>query len=82
MAQQLNVHTSLAQDPSLVPSIHIRRLTTACNSSSWRSDAFFWSLWISAFMCPYPHIHIIESKIKFYKNVKVNHRRYKVKESL
>lgn len=39
MAQQLRGHTAVREDPSLIPSSHIRQLTTACNSSSRVSEA-------------------------------------------
>lgn len=44
MAQQLRVHTAPLDNLNLVPSIHIRHLTTTCNSSHRGSGALFWSL--------------------------------------
>lgn len=34
MAKQLRGHAAVREDPSLIPSTHIRQLTGACNSSS------------------------------------------------
>lgn len=41
MAQWFRVLADLSEDPSVVPSIHARQLTTACNSSSRHP----WPLW-------------------------------------
>lgn len=44
MVQRLTTaHTALAEDPSLIPSIHITRLTIPCNSSS-RGIQHLWLL--------------------------------------
>ena len=42
MAQGLRVYTSLEEESSAIPSIHVKRLTTAYNSSSRGSNALFW----------------------------------------
>lgn len=43
IAEWLEAHTPPTEDMSLVPSIHIRQLTTTCISSSWKSNAVFLS---------------------------------------
>jgi hypothetical protein len=42
VAWQLRVHVAFAGDPGVVPSTHIRQLTTIINSTSRSSDALFW----------------------------------------
>jgi hypothetical protein len=42
MAPQLGVIATIAEDPSLSPSTYVKQLTTACNSNSMASSAFFW----------------------------------------
>lgn len=54
MAPWLKVLAALIEDPSLVPSIHIRWLSTAYDSSSMGPDILFWTSWA----CIHTHIHI------------------------
>jgi hypothetical protein len=42
MAWQLRALLALPEDPRLVPSVHLRELTTICNSSFGKPDALFW----------------------------------------
>lgn len=42
MAQQLKAHAAPVENPSSVPSIHIRPLTIAYNHSCREPDALFW----------------------------------------
>lgn len=45
LAHQLRVLIALKEDLSSVPTIHIRKLTTTCVSSSKGSDILFCSQW-------------------------------------
>lgn len=42
MAQWLRTPAALLEDLCSIPSNHTKKLTTTCNSSSKRSDDFFW----------------------------------------
>lgn len=44
MTEGLGEHTTLTEDLSLVLSVHIRHLTTACISGPWEYDAVLLSL--------------------------------------
>ena len=58
MVQQLKMHNTFGEDLSLVPSIHIRLLTAAFNSSSKDSDTLFWIPWVPALTHTHTHARI------------------------
>lgn len=55
MVQQLSMFAILVEDLSSDPKTHTGHIKTACNSSSWRSDVFFWSLRAPVLMCTWTH---------------------------
>ena len=60
-ARWLGAHTALAEDLSLVPSLHVRLLVTTCNSSFRGSDTPYWPsqvLHIHIQACMYRHTHV------------------------
>jgi hypothetical protein len=55
-AKRLRRCTGHAQNPSLVPSTHVRQLATAYNFNFWGSNTF-WILWAPALTCAYTPTH-------------------------
>lgn len=47
--QWLRAFDAFREDQGLVPSMHLERITTMCNSSSTVSDILFWPLLIPAY---------------------------------
>lgn len=64
MAEWLRVHTTLTEDPSAIPGIHIEQLTTTRNSSA-RGILYFWSLWAVAFLHVQTHSHNLKQPNKY-----------------
>jgi hypothetical protein len=77
MAQQLTVHTLLAEDLSSIPSTHVTQLKTVCYSSSKEFSTFLFQQTLSLtgmHILPYRHMHIhmIKNKRKPYKKSNIS----------
>lgn len=59
MVQQLSMLAILVEDLSSDPKTHTGHIKTACNSSSWRADVFFWSLRAPVLMCTHEYIYVL-----------------------
>lgn len=63
--------SDVKEDPSLILSTHVVRLTTAWNPSSRESDALFWDLWAPTYKwCTPPHHTYMLFPKKFFKGKK------------
>lgn len=68
MVQQVGVHAPLAEALSLVPRMHIGRLTTTRNHGSKESNALFWTP-----QAPAQRIYIILKLKLFLKNSELSY---------
>jgi hypothetical protein len=57
MAQKLRVLAAFPEALRLVPSIYLKRLTSAINSSSRESNTVFWSSRVPVHVCAYTRMH-------------------------